>query len=242
MVGLRSVIVAAVAATASMSCLMADLAEAGSPSAPTYLLFAGTDLWRYGVFVYGGLLWSPAGLDSDGFTFKALLDGGGYTYRAGAFDRNVDGTLLTGSLLPGWRFSRGAFAMSLFAGVTVQDYRLHPNDPSSHLNGTYAGAQFAADVWYQPTASTMTALNATISTVGPTESVRAALGERVFERMFVGPEAEAIWCRDFEELQFGAHITGFHTGTTEWSAGGGWAMDSERRSGPYWRFGVNARY
>jgi hypothetical protein len=42
----------------------------------TVLLFAGTDIWRDGAFLYGGTLWSPAGLDREGFTLKLLLAGG----------------------------------------------------------------------------------------------------------------------------------------------------------------------
>jgi hypothetical protein len=38
------------------------------PQVLPFFLFAGTDLWRDGAFVHGGLLWSPAGLDADGFT------------------------------------------------------------------------------------------------------------------------------------------------------------------------------
>ena len=43
-------------------------AETASPNTPNFLLFTGTDLWRYGAFFYGGTLWSPGGLDSGGFT------------------------------------------------------------------------------------------------------------------------------------------------------------------------------
>jgi hypothetical protein len=45
-----------------------DRAEAGGPNTPDFLFFAGTDFWRYGAFLYGGVLWSPGGLDADGFT------------------------------------------------------------------------------------------------------------------------------------------------------------------------------
>ena len=39
-----------------------------APDTRSLLLFAGTDLWRDGAFLHGGGLWSPAGLDADGFT------------------------------------------------------------------------------------------------------------------------------------------------------------------------------
>ena len=45
-----------------------------------------------------------------------------------------------------------------------------------------------------------------------------------------------------QQLEVGAHLTGLHVGGMEWSAGTGWSMDSDRRSGPYLRLGVSAKY
>ena len=58
------------AGTATMMVLCATAAQAGSdgPSNPSLLLFAGTDLWRDGAFLDGGLIWSPAGLNTGGLT------------------------------------------------------------------------------------------------------------------------------------------------------------------------------
>jgi hypothetical protein len=87
----------------------------------------------------------------------------------------------------------------------------------------------------------MASLNGSIASIGPTGSLRAALGWRVFDAMFVGPESAALWCGDFQQREFGAHITAFRWNALEWSAGGGWAMDSDKRSGPYLRLGFSAR-
>ncbi len=61
----------AVAVASMLSCIVLSLADTAAPNAPSFLLFGGTDLWRYGQFLYGGALWSPAGLDRDGFTGPA---------------------------------------------------------------------------------------------------------------------------------------------------------------------------
>jgi len=242
-VALRDV-VATVAAVAmgAVCAIAAGRAEAGRPENPSFLLFAGTDLWRYGAFFHGGLLWSPAGLDADGFTLKVLLSGGNYSYISAGLQDNVNGTVLSAAALPGWRFTRGGLTVSLFAGAVAQDYRLTPADPGSHLHGFYVGAQFAADIWYQPSARTMVALSGAIASVGPTGYLRTAFGFRLFEPVFVGPESQEIWCGDFQQLQLGAHVTGLRIDALEWSTGGGWSMTSDRRSGPYLRLGVNARY
>jgi len=242
MVALRSVLAAAGAAATVILCAAMDLARAGGPSDPAFLIFTGTDLWRYGAFFYGGTLWTPAGVDAEGFTLKMLLDGGGYTYWAGDVRANVDATMISASLLPGWRFKRDHLILTVFAGPVVQDYRLTPNDPGSGLHGLYLGAQFSADVWYQPTAMTMTAVNGTFTTIGLTGSLRVAFGYRLLEPAFIGPEIEEIWTTNFEELQFGVHVTGLRTRALEWSASGGWTLTSDQRSGPYLRLGVITRF
>jgi Cellulose biosynthesis protein BcsS len=232
----------AVAFASAVACALRAPATAGEPSAPAFLLFAGADLWRYAGFFYGGTLWSPAGLDSDGFTLKLLLSAGQYTYTSGALNADVDGTMLSAAALPGWRFTRGNLSVSLFAGPVVQNYQLTPDDPGSRLRGFYAGAEFAADLWYQPTTATMAALNGTIASIGPTGSLRGAIGARVFDAAFVGPEAREIWCGDYQEFQLGIHVTGLRFDALEWSAGGGWSLTSDHRTGPYVRVGLSARY
>ena len=239
---LRVVGAMAVAVARTLWCCAPARAETAPPDTPSFLLFAGTDLWRYGAFLYGGGLWSPAGVEHDGFTLKVLLNGGVYTYNSGDLQTEIDGKMLSAAALPGWRFTHDTLTVSVFAGPVAQDYRLTPYDPGSKLHGSYVGAQFAADVWYQPTADTMAAVSGAIASIGPTGSVRAAFGWRAFDAMFLGPETAMLWCGDFQQLEVGAHITAFHFNAMEWSAGGGWSMDSDRRSGPYLRLGVSAKY
>jgi len=64
---LRGAVAVAVAVASLVACATVDRADAGGPDDPSFLLFSGTDLWRYGAFLYGGLLWAPDGLDHNGF-------------------------------------------------------------------------------------------------------------------------------------------------------------------------------
>jgi hypothetical protein len=150
--------------------------------------------------------------------------------------------MLSGAALPGFRVVRGTLTVSLLAGAAVQDYRLSPYDPGSRLHGLYAGAQVAADVRYQPTANIMAAINGSLVSIGPTGYLRGALGYRLFDAAFVGPETAMLWCANFQQLEVGAHLTGLHAGGMEWSAGTSWSMDSDRRGGPYIRVGVSTKY
>jgi hypothetical protein len=49
-------------------CVVMDEALAAPPDDATFLFFGGTDFRSYGAFLYGGLLWSPGGVDNSGFT------------------------------------------------------------------------------------------------------------------------------------------------------------------------------
>ena len=166
-------------------CVDPALAEAVAPDEPSLLLFAGSDLWRDGAFLHGGALWSPGGLDVDGFTLKLLLAGGGYTYPSGGLHTDVDGTLVSASVLPGWRGISDGIIVALYAGPIVQNYRLSPFDPGSLLHGFYSGAQIAGDVWYQPTPASMVAINGSVASIAAIGTMRAAVGWRFDQPFFL---------------------------------------------------------
>jgi hypothetical protein len=50
-----------------------------------------------------------------------------------------------------------------------------------------------------------------------------------------------LWCVDYQQYRLGLHITGFRVDALEWSAAGGWAVESFGREGPYFRIGFNTR-
>src|SRR5664279_6609119 len=87
-----------------------------------FLLFSGADLWRDGRFMHGGLLWSPGGLDREGFTLQLMASGGLYRYRSGALNNDwVIGAEEEVQLLPGWRFKRDRLELKVFAGLDVKN-------------------------------------------------------------------------------------------------------------------------
>lgn len=257
MCGCRGVAAAFVAA--ALGCLCTVRGWAGvpdSPSAlpplspavpPSALLFTGTDLWRDGQFLYGGLLWGPAGLDIDGFTLKVLAFGGRYDYPTGGLGQTIIGTMASAAALPGWRFSRDNATVTLFAGAAVQDYRTTPYDPGARLRGSYAGGETAADIWIAPDTASMLAVSGSLTSIGPTGTLRAALGWRWSGLFFVGPEFAGYGCDNYGQFRIGAHITALRLPAPrldglEWSAASGFAHDSYGRSGPYLRLGVSSRY
>ncbi len=207
-----------------------------------FLLFSGADLWRDGRFAHGGLLWSPGGLDREGFTGKLIASGGVYRYRSGALDNAwVIGTEEEVQVLPGWRFKRDRLEVKIFAGLDIKDDATSPYDPSNRLHGLTVGARAAADLWFEPAPATMIAADASLSSITNSYSARAAFGWRLHDWFYLGPEAQAFACIGFTQVRFGLHLTGLKTGQFEWSAAAGWARDSDHRSSPYLRIGVLTR-
>jgi hypothetical protein len=68
---LQVVVAMAVAVAGMLLSVVSGRAESLATPDASFLLFGATDLWRYGQFLYGGTLWSPGGLNSDGFTGPA---------------------------------------------------------------------------------------------------------------------------------------------------------------------------
>ena len=233
---------------AAISNIRVDCARAGdlavSRAAKQLLFFAGTDVWRHGFSLHGGVVWSAKGVDGDGFVFKLLAAGGAYRFQSGALgNAEVMGHYVMGFALPGWRFKQDRLIVTVFAGVDVENHRLRPDDPSSKLRGTLAGARGAIEIWYEPNASTMLEANASLSSVGPSYSARAAYGWRLFEKFYLGPEVQGFAFDDnYRQFRAGVHLTALKTEKFEYSGALGWARDSDDRNGFYARLGVIARY
>jgi hypothetical protein len=208
-----------------------------------FLLFANTDLWRQGGFGQGGVLWAPAGLDRYGPVLKLMFGGGIYHYRSGALgNADVRGQQLAAAVLPGWRFVLNRLTATVFLGVDFQQHRLTPDDLSAGLRGDYVGARMGFELWYEPSAATMVAADLSWSTVGPSYNVRLATGQRVLETFYLGPEIQAFGAdSNYRQLRAGLHVTGLRTGPFEWSAGAGWATDTDDRSGAYGKLGLFTR-
>ena len=221
------------------------LANSGQlgPEQARLLLFSSTDLWRHGGFAHGGLLWAPNGLDQEGPVLKLMFGGGVYRYASEALGNiDVRGEVLAGGILPGWRFIRDKLYVTLFAGYDFQSHRLFPDDPTAGLRGNYSGLRTGFELWYEPNKTTMVAADASISTVGPSYSARLAAGWRIFDWFYLGPELAGFAAGDnYQQFRVGLHITGFRTAAFEWSAGLGYASDSDNRGGVYGKLGVFTR-
>jgi hypothetical protein len=214
---------------------------ADAPEQPTILLFSGTDLWRHGGSVHGGLLWSPEGLDHEGFTFKLLSGAGVYRFHSGALGTDITARQSTTFALPGWRFIHENVQVTVFAGLDVQDHRLAPDDISARLRGQLVGVRSGFDFWYEPGPTSMLAADASASTIGRSYSARLAYGWRFLESLYLGPEVHALGSDNYRQFRAGFHATGLRTGPVEWAASTGWTGDSDHRGSLYARLSILTR-
>ena len=238
----------AVAFLVLTECQSPGPALAGDDDEARIILFSGRDLWRNGVFAYGGLLVAPGGFEQDGLMFKLLLSGGLYRYRSGNLGgEDVIGTEWQTQILPGARVKRGNAEFKLFFGPEWQTHRLRPDDTANRLRGQSFGLRFAGELWYEPTPLTLIAADAALSTIDTSHSGRLAFGWRVADRIFngegfyVGPEGQTFGADGYRHWRLGFHITSLKTDGTEWSAAGGFARDSDGNASPYVRLNVSAR-
>jgi hypothetical protein len=238
---------AAACVTAAMQGVCVQLAPAqtaqdGSIDS-SFLYFSGADLWRDGAFLHSGLLWSPDALGREGFTLKLMWGGGAYRYRSGALGgAEVAGRELSVAVLPGWRFKHDKIQLTVFAGLDAQEHRLFPDDRGSRLRGNMVGLRGAFDLWYQPSPDMMLAVDASASSIGPDYTARTAVGWRVADSFYAGPEVQVLTCDDYRQFRVGAHVTAFKTDIFEWSGALGEAWDSDHRASLYGRLGFNVRY
>jgi len=236
----RAVPLAAIMGSFSVNAASADI---DIDDEKTTIFFSGGDLWRHGLSFYGGALWSPAGLDREGFVLKLLLGAGRYGYVSGAAGH----PLITGEhnvafALPGWRLQKDRLVVSMFAGIDVQYHLLTPDDPAGSLRGIEIGIRTGVDLWFEPTSLTMIGADASFSTVGPSYSARLAYGWRIPGSFYAGPEIGAFGLDSkYRQVRAGLHITSFRLYDLEWSAGFGWSFDNDDRSSLYGRLGVFVR-
>lgn len=218
-------------------------ASADSDDVRRAIFFSGGELWRHGLFGHSGAIWSPAGLDKEGFTLKLLLGGGQYRYVSGALgNQSVVGEQAMTFILPGWRFQRERLTVSVFAGVDAQYHRFIPDDPSNSLRGIRIGVRGGLDAWFEPAPHAMVGADASISSVGPSYSARLAFGWQLPGFFYIGPEISGFaQGSDYSQFRIGVHMTALKTHHLEWSAGFGWAFDSDERGSLYGRLGVLVR-
>jgi hypothetical protein len=206
----------------------------GGSKPERFLFFSGVDLWRNGLAGYDGMLLAPQDdLNKNGFLIRLFMSDNFELYDTAT--RRFTTNIFRTSALPGWRIKRGDLEVRMFAGPTLEIRGFKPDVQTGKLSGSRFGVQLASEQWWEPTPAMMVAAAAAVTTINSVYSARAAAGWRLFDRFWIGPEVSASTDRFSTQYRIGAHLTGFKTGTLEWSAGVGLVEDSFDRNGIYGR-------
>ena len=207
-----------------------------------FLYFSGGDLWPHWAFAHSGVLWSPAGLSNEGFTLKVVLGSGAYGYISGALNNaSVIGRQSSLSAMPGWRFKRAGYEVTVYAGFDLQVFTFTPIDPATRLAGRYMGVRGGFELWHEPGPATTLIADASFASIGAGNSARIAYGWRLFDRFYLGPEAQIYSTDSYLHKRAGLHVTALKIDEREWSGAVGLASDSDNRSGIYVRINVLTR-
>ena len=103
------------------------------------------------------------------------------------------------------------------------------------------GLRISTELWDEPTNQTMIAADASLSTIYTSYSARISFGWKILDQFYSGPETQVYSADGYSQRRFGVHVTSMKTGDAEWSAAGGWSVDTNNRSSPYLRLGFMQR-
>lgn len=211
----------------------------GGAQAGQFLFYTGVDAWRYGASAYGGIQWAPGRLENEGFFLRLIASDGLERYNAVA--SHITTQIFRASLLPGWKFKRGSFEVSVFAGPDLEIDTPVYSSPVTKMRGTHFGGRGGADFWWEPIPQLMLASSFSATTIANAYSARGAAGWRVADLFWLGPEISTSGDDYSQQYRVGLHLTGFKFADLDWSAAAGYVQDSFNRSGVYGRLGVSLR-
>lgn len=213
-----------------------DFLTGGVPDRLLY--FTGVEIQRWSLGAYAGMQWAPAQLDNDGFILRLLMSNSIERYTTPT--RRFDTGIARAFVMPGYAFKRGDLSVQVLAGLDLDADLLVVDRRPTKLRGRL-GARFTTDLWWEPTRALLLQYSLSGTTIDNGINMRAAAGWRLLDRFWTGPEVAASSDDYSRQYRIGAHVTGFHTATLEWSIAAGYVEDSFQRHGIYGRIGVLLR-
>lgn len=213
-----------------------DYLSGGMPDRLMY--YGGIDASHWSFGAYGGVQWAPNGYNRDGFILRMFMSESieRYTTRLTNYDTQIG----RASIMPGYMFHVGNLEVQMLAGFDVEaDFFFVDTRPNKWR--VKSGLRGTTDAWWEPTRLLMLQSSLTATTIDNGYAARLALGVKLFDWFWVGPEA--ILSNDYfsEQTKIGAHLTGLRTGPYEWSFAAGHVQDNFQRHGAYARFGLMIR-
>jgi hypothetical protein len=131
------------------------------------------------------------------------------------------------SLLLGHQWTSEQALLSVFVGPEL-DHRSR-----NAARSTALGLRVLAEIWAQPTPDTFAATTLLVGTEPLRVWSRHALGWRMVDRVFVGPEVVLAVEEHYSEARLGLHATGLAIGPWSFSLSGGFLAAQDREPQGY---------
>jgi hypothetical protein len=222
----------ALLATAMSSFAQAD--ELTSPVASRAFLFGGADLTQNSVFTWSGVTSIPfAKIGEDGFRVRAMGGIGRYKYRTSAVAGGKNnGTITSGELLFGNRWSSGATVLTGYLGLDAKNYALDNSDPKNPESGSRAGIKAAVEIYTRTAPDWFVTGYANISSVFQSYSLRGAVHHEFKPGLALGAEGGVLGDERYDEERLGLIATLVFSNVNV-TAAAGVAHSTDNGSGGY---------
>jgi Cellulose biosynthesis protein BcsS len=228
----------AIAMLAFVPVAVAAEPEPGDPR--RLVLFASMEAGPATKFGSAGFKLALGGpLDASGFRLMGKV-GTGFEPRQSVA---ISGTRTTSDVMTpeamavaGYEWKLGTTYFGLYGGAEI-DARLATK--SLAINRPIRlGPRLQLDIWSNPTPGTLVHYSGNLG--GATFHVwsRLALGWRVFDLAFLGPEAEIYREKDYAKTRIGIHLTALKLFGTEMRLSGGWQRSGKTERGAYATLGL----
>jgi hypothetical protein len=189
----------------------------------------------YGDFA---LLWAPTkeGLDKSGFRVRFETADGAYSYIDAPVPLRVYGFGDEFSLLFGYEFfnASGNTSLLLMGGSNVEQNRVNAFDPINPVQGTEFGYKAHAELYSNPTTTTMISGEASYSTAFKAYYSQFEVGYALFKpEVFVGPYMAMLGDEHYSQWRLGGSINGLKFGKLELGLYGGYLHDRDQGNGVF---------
>lgn len=175
-------------------------------------------------------------IDASGMLFRATGTADWYRFLATENPRvvgtghNFEGGLLAGYAISSERFNIAGLVGPAFGQIVNQG-----------VSTDRWGAKAVIEVYATPTDLTIASGSASYSTIANYLQVEAKTGLKIFNDVYVGPEARFTWQQipnispqtNVATMRLGAHVSALRIGPTQIAVSGGWAHDQQLGSGYY---------
>ena len=180
-------------AAASAALLCAGAASAGEqPQAQAYEVDAGFDAAPQSLYWYSeGIVALNRDIGKDGFLLRTYGSLAVYQY-PGPLDTGdtINGQLWQLDVMPGYQIVRGASTLGGYVGFDYQESSLQPDDPTNPLRGTATGVKVEGHYYFDDYTQPLdVSLVGEYSTAFDTYYAELRLGARVWDKLFIGPDA-----------------------------------------------------